>query len=64
MLRLRQSAEGNQPMTAPTQEQVQAMVDVWRAWNAETPGLRPSVNSMMRRAYQIAREMEAETNGQ
>lgn len=34
------------------------MVDVWRVWSAETPGLRPSVNDLMRRAYRAARAMD------
>lgn len=32
-------------------DQVQSMVDVWREWTGQTPGLRSSVNDMMRRAY-------------
>ncbi len=42
----------------PTQEQVQAMVDVWRAWNDKIPSLRSSINTLMRRAYCVAMEIK------
>jgi len=51
-------SDDRNPTTEPTQEQVRAMVDVWREWNAQTPGLRPSVNELMRRAYRAAVEID------
>ncbi len=35
-----------------TGDQVQQMVDVYREWSAQTPGLRdPNINGLMRRLY-------------
>lgn len=48
----------NPQTTEPSQEQIQEMVNLWREWSAQTPGLRSSVNDLMRRAYRVARETE------